>query len=66
MGRHRLGRVKLEARVDKHTPKLLKQLALKYGYQHGANGATGQFLDAIASGKITLTSTTESMTVSTN
>ena len=57
MGRPKLNRIKLEARVNQDTPKLLKQLALSHGYQYGGDGSTGAFLDAIATGAIKLTPT---------
>ena len=59
MGRPKLNRIKLEARVHKDTPKLLKKLALLHGYQYGGDGATGQFLDALATGEIKLTPTSK-------
>ena len=52
MGRPKLERVKLEARVAKDTPRLLKELALKHGFKWGAEGNPGKFLDAIASGEL--------------
>lgn len=48
MGRPKLDRTVLQARVDPDTPDKLKQMALKLGYQWGAEGNTGKFLDAIA------------------
>ena len=57
MVRPKLNRIKLEARVHQDTPKLLKQLALENGYQYGGDGATGAFLDAIATGAIKLAPT---------
>ena len=56
MGRPKLDRVKLEVRVAKETPKLLKELALKHGFQWGAEGNTGKLLDAIALGELTINS----------
>ena len=48
MGRPKLDRTVLQARVSANTPDKLKAMALKLGYQWGADGNTGQFLDAIA------------------
>lgn len=48
MGRPKLERTVLQVRVEKDTPEQLKAMALKLGYQWGADGNTGQFLDAIA------------------
>ncbi len=56
IGRPKFDRVKLEVRVAKDTPKLLKELALKHGFQWGAEGNTGKLLDAIASGELTINS----------
>ena len=49
MGRPKLDRTVLQARVAADTPDKLKALALELGYQYGADGNTGKFLDAIAS-----------------
>lgn len=48
MGRPKLDRIVLQARVAKDTPDKLKAMALELGYQYGADGNTGRFLDAIA------------------
>jgi hypothetical protein len=48
MGRPKLNRTVLQARVDPNTPEKLKQMALELGFQWGAEGNTGAFLDAIA------------------
>ena len=48
MGRPKLDRTMLQVRVSIDTPDKLKSMALKLGFQWGANGNTGQFLDAIA------------------
>lgn len=48
MGRPKLERVVLQARVNTDTPDKLKQMALELGFQWGANGNTGKLLDAIA------------------
>ena len=47
MGRPKLDRIVLQARVAKDTPDKLKAMALELGYQYGADGNTGKFLDAI-------------------
>ncbi|MDJ0633995.1 MAG: hypothetical protein QNJ34_12465 [Xenococcaceae cyanobacterium MO_188.B29] len=49
MGRPKLDRVVLQVRVAANTPETLKKMALKLGYQWGAEGNTGKLLDAIAS-----------------
>ncbi|MDJ0723728.1 MAG: hypothetical protein QNJ38_01290 [Prochloraceae cyanobacterium] len=38
-------------RTDEKTPELLKQQAFQKGYVYGNQGATGDYLDAIASEK---------------
>lgn len=48
MGRKKLNRSVLQARVNQNTPDKLKGMALKLGFQYGADGNTGAFLDAIA------------------
>ncbi len=48
MGRPKLERTVLQARVNPDTPEKLKQMALHLGYQWGADGNTGALLDAIA------------------
>lgn len=48
MGRPKLDRTVLQARVAASTPDKLKAMALKLGYQYGADGNTGKFLDALA------------------
>ena len=58
-GRKKLGKKPLMARVAPDTPDKLKALALKYGYQYGGDGATGAFLDALASGEIKLATSPE-------
>lgn len=45
------------SRVDKDTPKRLKNIAEVLGYVYDEEGSTGQLLDAIASGEILLVST---------
>lgn len=48
MGRPRLNREILQARVDPATKEKLKQMALELGYQWGDDGNTGALLDALA------------------
>jgi hypothetical protein len=48
VGRPKLNRTVLQARVDPDTPEKLKQMALELGFQWGAEGNTGALLDAIA------------------
>ncbi len=48
MGRPKLNRTVLRARVASDTPEKLKKLALELGFQYGADGNTGKLLDAIA------------------
>lgn len=48
MGRPKLDRTVLQARVNSDTPEKLKQMALELGFQWGDDGNTGAFLDAIA------------------
>jgi hypothetical protein len=47
MGRPKLNRTVLQARVNPDTPEKLKQMALELGFQWGTEGNTGAFLDAI-------------------
>lgn len=49
MGRTKLNRTILQARVSPDTSDKLKQMALELGFEWGAQGNTGAFLDAIAS-----------------
>lgn len=48
MGRPKLSRESLQARVNPETIPKLKQMALELGFQWGDDGNTGAFLDAIA------------------
>lgn len=48
MGRPKLERTVLQARVNPDTPEKLKQMALELGFQWGADGNTGRLLDTIA------------------
>jgi len=52
MGRKKENRITLSVSVDEHTPELLKAQALKLGYIYNKEGATGKYLDAIATGKV--------------
>ncbi len=54
MGRKKLARSVLNVRVDPNTPEWFKQKAFECGYSYNEEGATGQFLDAIADGKFVL------------
>lgn len=54
MGRKKLDRDSLHARVAPQTAEKLKDIAFKLGYIHGGEGSTGQLLDAIATGKVVL------------
>jgi hypothetical protein len=47
VGRPKLERVVLQARVAPDTPQKLKQIALELGFQWGAEGNTGKLLDAL-------------------
>lgn len=58
-GRKKLGKKQFMARVNPKTPDKLKDLALQFGYQYGDGGATGEFLDALASGELTIVINTE-------
>ena len=48
VGRPKLERTVLQARVGPNIPARLKQMALRMGYQWGDDGNTGALLDAIA------------------
>ncbi len=56
MGRKKLDRGSLHARVAPETPDKIKQIAFNLGFMYGDEGSTGQLLDAIASGEIALIS----------
>ncbi|AFY88675.1 MAG: hypothetical protein CLLPBCKN_000972 [Chroococcidiopsis cubana SAG 39.79] len=56
MGRKKLNRSVVNVRTAPDTPSKLKDLAYTLGYIYDGEGATGQLLDAIASGLIQLTS----------
>lgn len=57
VGRKKLNRVNLHARVEKGTGDKLKEIAYKLGYIYNYEGSMGQFLDAIASGELILIAT---------
>lgn len=57
VGRKKLNRVNLHARVEQGTGDKLKEIAQKLGYIYNNEGSTGQFLDAIASGELILIAT---------
>lgn len=56
MGRKKLDRDSLHARVAPDTSDRLKQIAFNLGFVYGDEGSTGQLLDAIASGEVVLIS----------
>jgi hypothetical protein len=57
MGRKKLDRDTLLARVAPTTAPKLKEIALKLGYVYNNDGSTGQLLDAIAEGQLILIKT---------
>lgn len=56
VGRKKLDRDSLHARVAPRTADKLKEIAYKLGYVYNNEGSTGQLLDAIAHGEIILIS----------
>lgn len=54
VGRKKLERTSLHARVAPNTTDKLKEIAEYFGYTYDGEGSTGQLLDAIASGKLLL------------
>jgi hypothetical protein len=54
VGRKKLNRESLHARVAPETAEKLKEIAFKLGYIYDEQGSTGQLLDAIATEKIIL------------
>lgn len=55
MGRKKLNdRTSLYARVGTQTADAIKEIAKQLGYIHANEGSTGQLLDAIASGELSL------------
>ncbi|MBW4625858.1 MAG: hypothetical protein KME49_10210 [Brasilonema octagenarum HA4186-MV1] len=60
VGRKKLDRVNLHARVALGTGNKLKEIAQKLGYIYDKEGSTGQLLDAIANGEIILIATKKS------
>lgn len=61
VGRKKLNRESLHARVASDTADKLKQVALRLGYVYNDEGSTGQLLDAIASGEVILISANKSI-----
>jgi hypothetical protein len=57
VGRKKLDRTNLHARVAPGAGDKLKEIAQTLGYIHGGSGSTGQLLDAIASGELILIAT---------
>ena len=57
VGRKKLDRVSLHARVERGTVDKLKEVAQILGYIYNEEGSTGQLLDAIASGELILIAT---------
>ncbi|WP_414756629.1 hypothetical protein [Anabaena sp. CCY 9910] len=57
VGRKKLDRTNIHARVDPKTADKLKEIAQKLGYIYNSEGSTGQLLDAIANGELILIST---------
>ncbi|BAZ17051.1 hypothetical protein NIES4071_89290 [Calothrix sp. NIES-4071] len=54
MGRKKLERTTMLARVASSTPEKVKEIAAKLGYIYGEEGSAGQLLDAVASGELIL------------
>lgn len=54
VGRKKLGRDNLHARVAPETAQKLREIAKALGYIYSDEGSTGQLLDAIASGEVIL------------
>lgn len=54
MGRKKLNRSVVNVRTAEDTADKLKSIAYELGYIYDGEGATGQLLDAIASGEIEL------------
>jgi hypothetical protein len=57
VGRKKLERTNLHARVAPGTGDKLKEIAQILGFTHGNEGSTGQLLDAIADGELILIAT---------
>jgi hypothetical protein len=66
VGRKKLERTNLHARVAQGTGDKLKQIAYILGYTHSNEGSTGQLLDAIANGEIILILSNKSSVISKN
>jgi hypothetical protein len=56
VGKKKLDRVSFHARVEQGTGDRLKEIAQLLGYVYNDEDSTGQLLDAIASGELTLIS----------
>ena len=56
MPRKKLDRGIINVRCDRATPEILKKIAKEKGFIYDSEGATGQLLDAIASGEYKLIS----------
>ncbi|WP_414552001.1 hypothetical protein [Anabaena sp. CCY 0017] len=56
VGRKKLHRESLHARVAPETSSKLKEIAYALGYIYNQDGSIGQLLDAIASGELILIS----------
>lgn len=56
MGRKKLDRDSLHARVAPDTAEKIKQIAFNLGFVYDGEGSTGQLLDAIAHSEIVLIS----------
>jgi hypothetical protein len=54
MGRKKLDRTTMLARVSAKTSEKVKQIAAQLGYLYDGEGSPGRFLDAIASGELVL------------
>ncbi|MCC5636299.1 hypothetical protein LC593_10605 [Nostoc sp. CHAB 5844] len=61
VGRKKLNRESLHARVAPETAEKLKEIAFRLGYIYDEQGSTGQLLDAIASGELILISANKSL-----
>lgn len=63
MGRKKLERTTMLARVSSQTPDKVKEIASKLGYVYDGEGSSGQLLDAIASGEIILIQSSKTIDV---
>ena len=60
VGRKKLDRTNLHARVGQQTGEKLKQIACVLGYAYDDKGSTGKLLDAIANGELVLIASNKS------